>query len=107
MKLTLESSNSYSRLLPWKLRGLGVIIDDAIETKDLVELLRIVCHDFVIFIKNSSVLRPLRITWEKDVKRHEMLIKNGSSRVFKTSFDHKYLTHIILHVLFFVKMCSH
>ena len=81
MRLTVESSNSYSRLLPWKLRGLGVIIDDAIATKDLVELLRIICHDFVIFIKNSPVLRPLRITWENDAKKQELLIKKAEKKL--------------------------
>lgn len=81
MRLTVESSNSYSRLLPWKLRGLGVIIDDAIASKDLVELLRIICHDFVIFIKNSPVLGPLRISWEKDAKKQELLIKEAERKL--------------------------
>lgn len=81
MTLTLESSNSYSRLLPWRLRGLGVIIDDAIATKDLLELLRIVCHDLVIFIKNSPVLRRLRNTWEKDAKKQELLIRKAEKKL--------------------------
>lgn len=89
MTLTEESSNSYSRLLPWKLRGLGVIIDDAVATKDLVELLRIICHDFVILIKNSPILRPLRISWDKDAKKQELLVKKAEKKLI-TSIRNAY-----------------
>lgn len=81
MNLTLEGTHPYSKLLPWELRGLGAIVDDAFATKDWAELLRIVCHDFVIFIKNSTFLRHLRMTWEKDAKQQGVLVKKAEQKL--------------------------
>ncbi len=69
MAAVLETSVLYSNLLPWEVRGLGAIFDDAKEVKNPSEFFSIVCRDFVGFIKKSSFLAPLRKEWEEAITK--------------------------------------
>src|ERR1700678_2683076 len=84
MNLTVENTVPYSKMLPWDLRGLGVILDDALTSKSLAEMLSILCQDFVAFIKNSASLNSLRINWEKDIKKQINLVRKTEAKlIFK------------------------
>lgn len=81
MNLESDTTILNSRLLPWDIRGLGVILDDALSAKRSRDVLGIISRDLVTFVKSDIFPVALRVEWENGIKKQLTMLKKAQKKL--------------------------
>lgn len=81
MNLKNETTILHSRTLPWDIRGLGVIFDDALSATRSRDVLGIISRDLVTIVKSDIFPVTLREEWENGIKKQFAMFKKAQKKL--------------------------